>query len=172
MELLAIIIVIILTPLVYSGLSLAPWVPCRRKDLIRINQLAGLKPGQTFFELGCGDGRVSSFVAQNNPHSKVIGFELALTMYLWAKWKAIFRNTQNLKIKFKDIFKTDLSMANVIYVYGMPKPLANRLFQKLSSELKPGTKIISYVFRIKGFIPQIIDKPHPRDCSIYVYEIN
>ena len=36
----------------------APWHPLSDKNIIRIIKFAGLKPGENFYDLGSGDGRV------------------------------------------------------------------------------------------------------------------
>jgi tRNA G46 methylase TrmB len=56
----------------YTGLSLAPWVPTKKTDLERINQIAQLKKGEKFLEIGCGDAKVCHFIAKNNPFVQVV----------------------------------------------------------------------------------------------------
>jgi len=167
----AVIIVLVLLPIALTGFSLAPFVPCRKKDLKRINTLTKLKSGQKFYELGSGDGRVSRYIAKNNPQAKIIGIELAITLYLWTKLKNFIFRIKNLEFKNKNIFHINLSEADVIYFYGMPKAINNKLLQKLKSEMKPTARIISYVFKIQELKLITINKPTPKDASINVYSI-
>jgi hypothetical protein len=59
------IIVLIILPFAIAGISFAPWVPTRSKDIKRGLDLAKMKPNEIFFELGCGDGRVVFFANKN-----------------------------------------------------------------------------------------------------------
>jgi len=52
----------------------------------------------------------------------------------------------------------------------MPDKL-KRLVEKFKNELKPKTRIISYIFEIEGLTPKKIDKPTPKDLTIYLYEM-
>ena len=167
------LLILVTLPIAIAGLSIAPWLPTRKKDLKRANKLANLKKDEVFYELGCGDARVSSYVALKNPQSKVIAFELALPLYFVAKVRSLLFPRKNLKIKLGNIFKKDLSRANVIYVFAMKESLNNKLKKKFLKELKKGTKIISYAFSMndweKGKMK--IDKPSEKDPGMYVYEI-
>lgn len=154
------------------GLSIAPWVPCRKKDLERINRLADLKPGQVFCELGCGDGRVSRYIAKKNPESKVIGIELSIPVFIFTKIISIFNNPSNLKIKFGDAFKEDLSKVDVVYTFALVKSINGKLKNKFEKEMKKGAKVLSYVFSIKDWKgKQIVNKPDKKSLSIYIYEV-
>ncbi len=163
------LLLVIFFTFAWAGKSLAPWVPCRKKDVARVLKLAEIKPGEKFYELGCGDGRV--VVAANKEHkANAVGLEIAIPLYIAAKIRQFFNWDKNLQIKYKNLFKEDLSDADVVYVFGMPDKLKNKLRLKLEKELKPGARVVSYVFPISGWEPVAHDKPTPTDLSIYVYK--
>ena len=172
MPYLNLIAILILLPCVIAGLSMAPWMPTRKKDLARINHLAALKKGEIFYELGSGDGRVSYFIAKNNPHCQVIGIEIAWPLFIYSKLKLFFAPQKNLCFKMGNIFKEDLSKADVIYVFAMKNTLNKKLKQKFNKELKKEARIISYVFSINNFSKNAhLSKNTKKDLGIYVYEI-
>lgn len=152
----------------FAGLSFAPWVPAWKKDLPRIFKLADLKPGQVFYELGCGDGRLV-FYASNVCQAKAIGLEISLPMLLICKLRQLYRRDKNVTFKYKNLFKQNLSDADVVYFFGMPDKISKKLKKKLVKELKPGTKVISYAFAINGWNPEAISRPGPVDIAIYSY---
>lgn len=153
----------------YTGLSLAPWVPSRKKDLKRIFRLADLKPGETFYDLGCGNGRLTIYAAKNF-QARAIGLELALPLYFVCMIRKLFNRDKNLHFKLKNLFKEKLFDADVIYIFGMPNKLKTKLKEKLEAELKPGAKVITYAFPFKEWTPVKIDKPTENDISIYLYK--
>jgi SAM-dependent methyltransferase len=155
--------------LVFSVLSFAPWAPSRRRDLVRIFKLADLKPGQTFYDLGCGDGRLAVYAAKNFK-VKAIGLEISFPLYLICRWRRFFLRHYNIRFKFKNLYKENLSPADVIYLFGMPNSLNEKFSAKLKNELKPGAKIISYSFKLAGWTPKVVDKPREKDLPIYLYE--
>ena len=155
---------------IFSVLSFAPWVPTRNRDLKRIFKLADLKPGQIFYELGAGDGRLAVYAAKIY-NVRAIGLEISLPFYLICKLRQLLNFNSNLKFKFKNLFKENLASADVVYFFGMPESINKRLVEKLKQELRPGTKIISYCFSLSGWTPRIIDKPGEKDLQIYLYVI-
>lgn len=153
----------------YASLSLAPWVPSRKKDLPRIFKLAGLKPGEKFYDLGCGNGRLAIYAA-NNFQAQAIGVELALPLYFVCVIRRLFNGNKLLIFKLKNLFKENLSSADVVYIFGMPDKLKTKMREKLERELKLGARVITYAFPIKDWTPEIVDKPNERDISIYLYK--
>jgi SAM-dependent methyltransferase len=165
---LAIIILIILT-MAIAGKSLAPWVPSWSKDLPRIFELANIRPGQVFYDLGCGNGKTVLY-ANKKFQAKAIGLEIALPLYFVCKIRQVFNWDKRLIFKYKNLFKEDLSQADVIFIFGMPKTIKDKLKSKLEKELKAGAKVISYVFAVNGWEPVMISKDNNDQIPIYLYQ--
>jgi len=163
-----IIIFILAFTFAIGAVSFAPWLPCHTKDMERIFKLANLKEGEIFYDLGCGDGR-TVFYAGKNYKANATGLEIAIPMYLSCKIKQILKPAKNVKFKYKNLFKEDLSKADAVYFFGLTGTIKEKLKQKLQRELKPGTRVISYTFIVDGWKPSVIDKPGDKDNSIYLY---
>lgn len=153
----------------------APYFPTRKGHLELIKKVAKLKPNEKFYELGCGDARVSLALAKAFPKAQVVGFEMAGPLFTWSFIKAKLSGCKNLKIGWKNIFWQDLSDADAVYVFGMKESLNEKLKEKFLAELKPGSRIISYVFTMKEwpgktetFKGQINDKD---ETKITVYTV-
>jgi cyclopropane fatty-acyl-phospholipid synthase-like methyltransferase len=54
-----------------------------------IFKLANLQPGEKFYDLGCGNGKVVIYAAKNFP-IEAIGVELAFPLYLICKIRQFF----------------------------------------------------------------------------------
>lgn len=146
-----IILLVVFFPLLIAGLSGAPWVPVKRHVIERINKIANLKQGQQFIELGSGDGRVCHFVALKNPKSKVVGVEIAWPLYALSLFRCLVQNVKNLRLVYGNCFNCDVSKADVVYMYFLPISMERRLKDKLVSQMKKGSKIISYLFEFKNW---------------------
>ncbi len=162
------IIVIFLLNIVKAYLSFAPWVPSFKRDLKRIFKLADLKSGEIFYDLGCGTGKVVAYAAANY-QAKAVGLELVLPFYLICKIRQLFSGNKKLIIKCKNLFKENLSTADVVYIFGVPKTINGKLKEKFAAELKPGAKVISYAFKINDWTPVTVDKPNKTDIPVFLY---
>ena len=147
----------------------APWIPTRRREVDRILTFAELRPGQIFYDLGSGDGRLI-FKAAQKYHAQAIGIELSLLPYLYSKIKQLFGHNPQIQIKFKNLFKENLSQADIVFIYLMPSQYP-RLIKKLRTELKPGAKVITAAWPIDEWTPLKTDKPGEDDIALYLYRI-
>lgn len=128
---------------------MAPWVPMRTRDLKRVFELAKLKDGQIFYDLGCGNGKVVLYAAKNF-NCNAIGIEIGIPLYIICVLRKLLGRVNNATFKFKSLFSEDISKADVVYLFGMSRTLKQKMVKKLLTELKPGARIISYVFEIEG----------------------
>lgn len=123
----------------------SPWAPWWRTSDNVIREafnLAGLKKEDTVYDLGSGDGR-SVIIAVKEFGAKGIGVEIDPLRYYLSKFLAKL-NGVSAKTKFikKSFFDINISDADVIFVYLVPKAL-ERLKPKFLKELKKDTKIVS-----------------------------
>jgi SAM-dependent methyltransferase len=174
---------IFLGSLAYASHAGAPWVPTWKKDFERIIKLANLKSGETFIELGCGNGRVCRAVAKRSGTPSlikegagggrteavsVIGVELSLLQFLIAQLQVKLSGLKNIQMKLGNAFHQDLSKMDVVYMFFLPETY-EKIRGKLEKELKPGARVIAYVWPIEGWKPVAIDELEGQP-KIYVYQ--
>ena len=144
----------------------APWAPTEIDKVRKMLSLAKVKPGDIVYDLGSGDGRIIMTAAREF-HASSIGIEVNPLWVLWTRLKIeIVRLTDHVEVVWGNFFQKDLSKADVVTLY-LLQGMNNRLKQKLERELKPGTRIVSYVFTFPDW--ELLDY----DCKseIYVYRI-
>lgn len=148
--------------------SLAPWVPVSRKELPRVERLASLKPGDTFVEIGCGDGRVLRYIAKRHPGVQLVGIEISIIFYLLAKLNVFLLFRKYVSVRYGDALKYDLGQADVVYTYSLRDTLNKKLMPKIKSELQSGARLISYMFKIDQESDVRVDSQGLRP-KIYIY---
>jgi precorrin-6B methylase 2 len=133
-----------------------PYLPTPRKVVERMVVLAKLKPGDCVYDLGAGDGRLLVAAKRHAPEARAIGYELAPMVWLLGKFR-IARSGQAVDLRFGDARKADLRDADCIFLYLLPD-LMKELQAKFAQELRPGTRVVSYVFRFPDRTPEKTEK--------------
>jgi SAM-dependent methyltransferase len=167
MHLVLLIFFIFVAFTVYAASRSAPWVPTRRKDIERFLNFVEMKPGEKFYELGCGDARLS-IAAVKKYGVQAIGVELSVPQVIAALIRNWLAKT-HVKIKWANLFEVDFFEADIVYLFLMPEIYA-KIKPKLERELKPGARVVSYVWPIVGWKPQKIDQIDGK-LKLYLYEI-
>jgi len=136
--------------------------------------VAEVKLGETLYDLGCGDGRVAIMAAQEFG-ANAIGVEMREDLAKQAMGKVTELGLEDrVKIVQGDMFKIDLSQADVVTLY-LTTSANDKVKPKLESELKPGARVVSHDYEILGWRPIKIDNfcENPRlgypSHTIYVY---
>jgi SAM-dependent methyltransferase len=140
-----------------------PWAKTPRDNFTEIFSNISIPKNSLIYDLGCGDGEFLFFAEKNG--YKAIGYELSVYPFLKCLIKKIFRGSA-IKIKRKNFLKEDLKDADLIFVFLVDKVMEG-LGGKLSRDLKPGTIIISYGFKIPNWkIDKILDT-NPSETYFY-----
>lgn len=154
---------------IVANLMGSPYVPTKQKEAEIILKQAGLQKGDLFIELGSGDGRVVRTAALKYC-VRGLGVEIHPLLLWYAKILAKLQKLTTVSFRRENFFKTNLSRADVIFVFLMPKTLT-RLKEKFMNECAKNTLIISHGFKIDGweaYLQKTIDhKPFPT----YFYRI-
>lgn len=161
---------ILLYPLAKAGLSFAPWVPTRKKDLARIVQMMQLTADDVVYEIGSGNGRVS-LKLHDASEARVTGIEIAWPLHLISMCRAFLRKSDRINFQCSNAFNKDWSSATKIFTFGMPDKLGATFKSHAQKTCRKGTKIVSYVFPIEGWAHDVCDQPTKDDTHIYVYTI-
>jgi len=132
------------------------FVPTRPEVVEKMLQLAEIKTNDILYDLGCGDGRIVVAAAKKYG-IKAVGVDIDPQRVKESLENVRTNNVGHLvTIKQADIFELDFSDATVVTMYLLPD-LNVRLMPKLA-KLKPGTRIVSNDFSMKGAKPkEVVD---------------
>lgn len=150
-----------LFPLFFRGI---PWQPTDMRRVRRMLEMSKLRPGEMVYDLGCGDGRILICAALEFG-ARAFGVELNPWLFGIAWLRVLFLGLRpRVRVVFRDIFKVDLSNADVVTLF-LFEHVNEALKEKLLRELKEGARIVSYVWTFKGWVPKEIDP----DLRLFLY---
>lgn len=164
--LLILVLLVVILLMLRAGASFAPWIPSSSAMAEQALRYIAPQPGSTFVDLGCGDGRIV-FLAHRTFGLVACGYEFSLLPYCIAKLRQLLYLHKPVSIEFENFFNVDLSAFNIIYGYGLPKTINQKLLPKLQREVRSGTYVISYNFSFDDRRP--LQSFHNRWRSIYIY---
>jgi cyclopropane fatty-acyl-phospholipid synthase-like methyltransferase len=104
------------------------------------------------YDLGSGDGRIVIAAAENYG-ARGVGIEIDPKLVAEAKQSAERAGVAN-RVTFieGDMFEADVSEATVVTLY-LLEQINEKLRPKLTRELRPGSRIVSHVFRMGDWRP-------------------
>ena len=144
----------------------APWVPTPKDKARSMLELAEVGQQDTVYDIGSGDGRIIIMAAKEFG-AKSFGIEMDPLRVLWSRL-AIRRHglSESVEVMRENFFKAKIENATVVTVYG-GVGVNKKLKSKFARELKPGTRVVSYRFRFKGWTPVKTNE----EASSYLYII-
>jgi ubiquinone/menaquinone biosynthesis C-methylase UbiE len=164
------VVVLLLPAFAQQAERLAPFVPSPQTVVDRMLEIADLKPGETVYDLGCGDGRIL-FTAAREFRAKAVGVELSDPLVKQGREQAKRLGLENrVTIVQGDLLKADLRPADVVTIYLLTE--ANDQLKPLfERSLHPGARVVSHDFKIRGWKPDRVDEVvvSGRAHKIYVY---
>lgn len=152
------------------GQRLAPYVPSPQEIIIRMLEIAHARVGDTVVDLGSGDGRILITAVQKF-QTKAIGIEIDPKMAAQASDTILRLGLQNrARVVRADVFDADLSLADVVTMY-LTTSFNEKLRPKFEKSLRPGTRVVSHDYGIRGWNPVEIEEVfvHGRRHRIFLY---
>src|SRR5690242_21907554 len=99
------------------GNRLSPYVASPQRVVDRMLELASIKPGETLYDLGCGDGRVL-IAAVEKYKANAVGVEIdpkvAARARTWINKAGVENQARVIQA---DLLKVDLTGADVVVIY-------------------------------------------------------
>ena len=156
--------------LIFSSLMGSPYVPTHNQVILDILKEVKFRKGKLFVELGSGDARIIRMAVKKY---RVNGLAVDINglINLWAKTLVKFDKTgKHIIFKTENIFKTDLTKTDYLYLFLMPG-LLKKLVPKFDKELKKGTIIISHGFPINEYKRKMMKKVDRNPFPTYYYKL-
>jgi predicted RNA methylase len=154
--------------------KLAPFVTAPLRAVDKMVDMANMKPGETLYDLGCGDGRILIAAAQKYS-IKAVGVEISDRLAKTAEANVKSQGLDDrIKIIHGDFMQVDLSNADVVTLYLVTTANAN-LRPNLEKYLKKDARVLSYDYPIPGWKPVEEAETDPSRLgnrhTIYLYQV-
>jgi SAM-dependent methyltransferase len=128
------------------------YVPTPQEVVDKMLEMADVRKGEVVYDLGCGDGRIPVTAAKKYG-VRAFGWDINPVRVKESLENVARNNVKHLvTIREGDIFQLDLSKADVITLYLLPQ-LNVKLIPQLE-KLKPGCRIVSHDFDMRGIKPK------------------
>lgn len=151
--------------------KLAPYVASPDRVVDRMLDLAKIKPGETVYDLGSGDGRIL-IAAASKYKAKAIGVEISPKLVASATKRIEKAGLSNrARVIEGNLLDVDLSDADVVTIYLATGANAT-LRPRLEKYLRPGARVVSHDYAVPGWKPTQVDRTDERRGHIiFVYEM-
>ena len=152
--------------------NLAPYIPTPQLLVEKMLEAGGVKPGSVVYDLGSGDGRIVITAAQKFG-ARAVGVELRADLCRIANERIKSLGLEDrVQMVQGSALRVDLSPADVVTMYLLTSS-NERLKPNLEKYLKPGARVVSNQFPIKGWrtVDVVRAKAGAMEHTIYVYEI-
>lgn len=160
----------LLWSLIVLGLTRVPVVRTPLDHLAEIATACGADGGELIIDAGCADGRTLIGLCRLCG-ARGRGYEMNLPVAVAGKLRAVFSGRGlTLKIKLGDFFRCELEDADVVYCYLMPG-LMKRVADKCAEEMRPGCRLVSYMWNVPDRTPEKTLWLGPRRDPLYVYRM-
>lgn len=113
---------------------------------------ATVTSGDVVYDLGCGDGRIV-IAAARKYGARGVGIDIVADRIAEARANAAAAGVSHL-VRFvqADLLTADFSDATVVALYLSPS-MNERIKPRLLKELRPGARVVSYVYDMTGWVP-------------------
>jgi len=120
------------------------WEPTPNETVTEMLKIAGVKKGDIVYDLGCGDGRIV-IAAARDFGARGVGIDIDPQRISESKKNARAAGvTRRVTFREEDLFEADIREATVVTLFLWPS-LNLKLRPKLLKDLKPGTRVVSYI---------------------------
>jgi tRNA A58 N-methylase Trm61 len=120
-------------------------------------EVAGVRPEDIVFDLGSGDGRIPIAAAQEFG-ARGVGIEIDPALVARAQANARKAGVAD-RVEFRigDMYAADISSASVVTLFLHPEPNL-KLRPKLRTELRPGARVVSYMWAMGDWMPDAVQR--------------
>jgi len=143
----------------------AGWEPTSREKVRKMLRMSGVGPSDVVDHLGSGDGRIIVEAARTY-HATAVGIEADPLRVLFSRAAiSLLHLKERVSVIWGNFFNVDLSKATVVTIF-LSQGTNRRLKPKLMSELRPGARVVSFVWTFEDWTPVARDSENR--ISVYL----
>jgi ribosomal protein L11 methylase PrmA len=147
------------TFVIWSAPLGAGWEPTSRKKVRMMLEMSGAGPSDIVYDLGSGDGRILVEAAKTY-HARAVGVEADPLRVMISRLAIAINHLQGrARVVWGNFFHADLSEATIVTLF-LSQGANQKLKSKLEAELRPGTRVVSYVWTFDDWKPVSQDRDH------------
>lgn len=149
-----------------------PYLPTPDDVVLKMLELAKPLKGELLVDLGCGDGRILILAAELYG-CRCVGYEIDDDLAREALRRIRSRGIRNVRVLRRDLFKANISEADILTLYLTPKAL-EVLSKRIVEEMKDGARIVSHDYGLPNLKPLKVEyiKTHGVHVHrIYLYRV-
>ena len=136
-------------------------------------RLARVGPADTVYDLGSGDGRLVIAAVRDFGARAAIGVEIDPALVARSREYARRAGVAD-RVTFlqQDFFRADVAPASVVTLY-LTREMNIRLAPKLRTELRPGTRVVSFDFDMGDWEPRAMIRVdvNGRTTPVYLWVV-
>ncbi len=151
--------------------NLGPDMPTPQAVVDEMLRVAKVMPGETVYDLGCGDGRILITAVQKY-NARAVGVELSRDIFE--------RTTAHIKsmgladkilIIHGDALHVDLTPADVVTLYLLTS--SNDRLKPTLARLRPGARVVSHDYEVRGWKPVGVTRIQTMGTihTVYLYQM-
>ncbi len=144
------------------------WEPTPEDVVAEMLRLANVKASDVVYDLGCGDGRIV-IAAARDFGARGVGIDIDPQRIGESVENARAAGvSQRVRFREEDLFEADIREATVVTLFLWPS-LNLKLQPKLLKDLKPGTRVVSYIHNMGDWQP--VSQLQVRGRPVYLWTI-
>ena len=147
-----------------------PYDPTPHHIVAEMLKLGRVVKNDVVYDLGCGDGRIVIAAAKLGARSVCVDIDPQRIRESRANAERA-GVTERIRFLNQDLFETEIGEATVVTLFLWPS-VNEKLRPKLRRELKPGTRVVSYVHSMGDWRPREtvnVESPHgPRKLFLWI----
>jgi len=131
-------------------------------------ELGAVTDNDVVYDLGCGDGRIV-ITAAKEFGARGVGVDLDPQRIREAQANAVRAGVADrVTFRVQDVFDADIQPATVVTLFLSPE-LNARLRPRLTSQLKPGSRIVSHRYGIGDWVPELTETLSVRGTRNHIF---
>ena len=151
-----------------------PFVPSDTKGIESMCEAAAMKGTESVIDIGSGWGTILFFLATKYKKLRLTGIELNPLLHIFASIrKKLFHRQSDITLLRGDATTISFKEYDVVFLFMLSSFVNKVLVPKFEKELRPGARVVSYVFPMTStkFTEKKRGMPaHGWKSNVYIYE--